>query len=1141
MMDLCRCDPQLSRLLEDQLHGGDHASIVAHVETCAACQARLEELTSDSSLLIHRERFEGCLTGSWSRGAVAEAGMVGDSVATGGHLPAVPQWDPADPIDRNAAAVGGYDIVAKLGHGGMGVVYKARQRGLNRFVALKMIRAGSLARPEDIARLRIEAEAIARLRHPNIIQIFDIGECGGLPFVTLELLEGGSLDARLTGTPQPAAHVAPIVITLARAIDAAHHAGIVHRDLKPSNVLFGADGVLRITDFGLAKRLEQNGHTESGQVLGSPSYIPPEQARGETKDVGPAADIYALGAILYQMLTGRPPFKGTTPVETVMQVLHEDPLPPSRLQSRVPRDLETICLKCLAKEPAKRYPSAGALADDLERFLRNQPILARPTPLWERGVKWTKRRPLTLAVMIAVFVLIASSTAAGLKFHLDRRAQFEHHAQRIAELREGGERALTKTRDAFISGRDNVDETLYRLLPDIEREPQLADLRARTTELLETIGRSRAERAAVQATDERYRDFRRRRDETIFRDTQATDFGGSGGFLAVRNSARDALALFTRVDPATGRCTLVSLPPSLSNEEQQEVVEGCYELFLVLAAATAQPVARESESEQGRRALRILESAAPLLGHHTHAFHLLRAACLERAGDPQEAANERSAARETPPESAFDEFLTGLDWYKRDRLKEAKQHFDAALRLQPGHFWARCLSAICDLNARPPRSAEAKANLTACLQAKPDCAWLYLLRGFAYAQMGTAAANRGESEILFGAAEDDYGKVAESDPDHVLRYGLLANRGLLRFQRVKLTDAITDLNDAIALEPHHYLAYVTLARVYREQHLLAQAMKQLDQAITLEPRLASLYRTRALWTLEGDDPPQRARTAALADLARAIQYAAQGSRETARDHAKRAQLLLLDGRALEALSACNTALQIEPDNADGHRWRVAALLELKRYDEVIDSCNRYLRAGDPSARLLELRGLAKAKRNDFPGAIDDYTQALVLEPAQAQLHARRGWAYLVSGASQLALHDFDEAIRLDPSSSDAHSGSGSAQVLLGRIDEARREAEESLRHGDRDARMLYNAARIYAQAAGQLAARAGRAGRQALAPARRCEERALELLGRALEETEAPERATFWKDVVQSDQALSAIRRLPAFTQLGARYTQQTP
>src|SRR5262249_22251571 len=296
----------------------------------------------------------------------------------------------------------------------------------------KMIRAGSLARPEDRARFRIEAEAVAKLRHPNIIQVYDIGEVGGLPFVALELLEGGGLDAALGGTPQPGRPAATLVATLGRAVHEAHRAGIVHRDLKPSNVLFARDGTPKITDFGLAKSLDEAGPTETGQVLGSPSYIPPEQARGDAKEVGPAADLYALGAILYELLAGRPPFEGATPLETVLQVLNEEPVPPSRLQCQVPRDLETICLKCLAKQPHRRYLSAEALADDLDRFLTDRPIRARRTPLWERGLKWARRRP-TFSCLIVVALLIGSIVSgAGLR---SRAVAQDLARERAAEVR----------------------------------------------------------------------------------------------------------------------------------------------------------------------------------------------------------------------------------------------------------------------------------------------------------------------------------------------------------------------------------------------------------------------------------------------------------------------------------------------------------------------------------------------------------------------------------------------------------------------------------------------------------------------------------------------------------------------------------
>ena len=274
--------------------------------------------------------------------------------------------------------VQGYDVLEWLGEGGMGVVYKARHLRLNRLVALKMIRGGSQAALRCLVRFRTEAEAVARLRHPNIIQIYDIGEADGLPFVALELLEGQP-GRSPGGQPQPGRQAAELVATLARAIQVAHEAGIIHRDLKPANVLYTSDGVPKITDFGLAKRLDSDdGQTQSGQIMGSPSYMAPEQARGHSRDVGPAADIYALGAILYEMLTGRPPFKGATPMETVRQVIDDEPVPPSRLVPRVaarPGD-------DLPEVPPQRVGASlrerRALVDDLNRFREGRPIRARP-------------------------------------------------------------------------------------------------------------------------------------------------------------------------------------------------------------------------------------------------------------------------------------------------------------------------------------------------------------------------------------------------------------------------------------------------------------------------------------------------------------------------------------------------------------------------------------------------------------------------------------------------------------------------------------------------------------------------------------------------------------------------------------------
>src|SRR5262249_19128079 len=271
----------------------------------------------------------------------------------------------AEPAPARPAAdyprINGHVILGELGRGGMGVVYKARQTALNRLVALKMLLAGGHAGTEPLKRFHTEAEAVARLVHPNIVHIYEVGEQDGLPYFSLEFVDEGSLAKKLAGRPQPARDAAELVETLARAMHHAHQHGIMHRDLKPANVLLTSQGVPKITDFGLAKRLEtDSSQTRSGALVGTPSYMAPEQARGNVREVGPLADVYALGAFLYESLTGRPPFLGSTALDTMEQVRSQEPVPPSHLQPKVSSDLETICLKCLQKEAKKRYASAQA-------------------------------------------------------------------------------------------------------------------------------------------------------------------------------------------------------------------------------------------------------------------------------------------------------------------------------------------------------------------------------------------------------------------------------------------------------------------------------------------------------------------------------------------------------------------------------------------------------------------------------------------------------------------------------------------------------------------------------------------------------------------------------------------------------------
>jgi serine/threonine-protein kinase len=336
----------------------------------------------------------------------------------------------------------GYQVDAELGRGGMGVVYKAQHLRLNRTVALKMLLAGAYAAPQELARFHREAESLAGLRNVNIVQVYDVSDHEGRPYFTMEFIEGGSLAQALAGKPQPASQAAATVATLAAAVQVAHEGGILHRDLKPSNVLLTRDGIPKISDFGMARRVEGDaGLTISGARIGTPSYMAPEQAGGKTRAIGPATDVYALGAILYEMLTGRPPFQAETAAETELQVIAEDPAPPSRLNAKVPRDLETICLKCLNKSPLRRYTTAAALAEDLHRFQRGEPIAARPSGMLERTGKWVRRHPTQSTTLTAGLVFVTIVIAASLWLVVQQTRQrnaVEADLKEVAELEENG-------------------------------------------------------------------------------------------------------------------------------------------------------------------------------------------------------------------------------------------------------------------------------------------------------------------------------------------------------------------------------------------------------------------------------------------------------------------------------------------------------------------------------------------------------------------------------------------------------------------------------------------------------------------------------------------------------------------------------
>jgi tetratricopeptide (TPR) repeat protein len=888
---------------------------------------------------------------------------------------------PGDPPDGRPPQLPGYDMQSILGRGGMGVVYKARHVRLNRLVALKMLIAGAYAGPPERARFQREAEAVASLHHANIVAIYDVGEHEGCPYFTMELLEGGSLAQALTGIPQPARQAAALLVTLAEAVQAAHRAGMVHRDLKPANILLTSEGTPKVADFGLARPFEgEPALTLSGARIGTPSYMAPEQMIGKAGTIGPAADIYALGAVLYEMLTGRPPFRGETAAETERQVIHDEPVSPARLNTKVPRDLATICLKCLSKESQRRYASAAALADDLRRFGEGQPIQARPVGWGERSWRWCRRNPMVAALLVTALALVGLASG-GLVWLVQQRAELRNEvittvAQAVSlrqrshfhEARQLLEQARQRVER---SGPDDLRRQVDQARADMDLAQRLDDARTRAASLVDGI-------------------FDPAGAEPLY----SSAFAEAG--LGRDGDKIEAVAAAVRASPLRAEIVAAlddwaSMTPNLRRRE-----------WLLAVARSADPDGvrdRLRQPELWQDAARLQHTAWELRAAEVSPQ---LASALSRVSRKSggEALALLTATHNRFPEDFWVTFELAWTLNRVRRWDEGLGYFRAALALRPDSGAAynglgehlrsmgRVDEAIDPLEQAlrlDPRNMLAHYNLGLALHSKGrlDGAIDHFRQALSIAPNAAALHNN------LGMALEGRGRLDEAI-EHLRQsvsinsesaYSQL-NLGVALYKKGRVDEAFRHLQQAVNLDPNYAHAHANLAALLRARGRVAEAIDHLQQAVRIESEKPTEIRRRlVLYRYE----------AACAD----IQSAAGRGFEDAR----RGEPTRVDKRrqALDWLRA-NLELTTKLRN-DGEvlEWSLATWLSdpalagirdpaaLAKLPDAERELWRHLWtdvAASVAADPLE-QGRERAARRQWDRAVDDYARNLTRGPTES--------------------------------------------------------------------------------------------------------------------------------------------------------------
>jgi tetratricopeptide (TPR) repeat protein len=847
------------------------------------------------------------------------------------HLPSVGEFPPPAP-EGTLPEVPGYEILDELGRGGMGVVYRARQCALKRLVALKMILAGCYASPLLRTRFRTEAEAVARLQHPNVVQIYEVGEHDGRTFLALEYVSGGDLLGKIAETPQPEREAAHLVEALARAVHCAHRHGILHRDLKPHNVLLTTDGTPKITDFGLAKILDADSHagpTQSESLIGTPCYMAPEQAAGAAKQIGVPADVYSLGAILYEMLTGRPPFQGLTLLSILEQVRNREPTPVRRLRPRVSPDLETICLRCLEKRPGNRYPSAEALADDLRRFLDGRPVVARPVHRWERLWRSARRHPTRVAVALGAVALVGLLLTAWSYFRASERLA-GHEA-------EAKHRQFVERRDAaLLYGLLAPDEGALFLGTEVAANLQTAEKAAR--EALALAGMD----ADVDVVNPTPGVFPSRQEEVT----------------------EDCYALFL---------VLASIRAKRATDEKDErgpedalhILDRARQLRLQTRAYYLRRTTilerlgrhEEAKADRARAAMLPVEGALD---------HFLVGEERYRQGDWENAANSFGRALTERPGHFWSQFFLAVCQLKGRRWEAAKAGLNACLARQPEFVWAYLFRSFADEQLKAP--AEAAADFQRALQLHPGGDARYVL----HLTRGIFHFNQKELE----QAADDFRAAMALKPD---QYNAYLNLAQVYLSQKRFGEAEGQIAQALRLKPPAPVLFGY--HVERGRNLLQvgkgeEAVRACEAASELFPSLPA---------------PHEVRARALLALGRYThaewsydQFLQKGGEATPDVFRGRGAARMRLGKYPEAAEDYTRALERGPD-AELYQHRGWAHFFSDAWKLALRDFSAALTLDPAMGDAYTGRGLARVMLGEYRGAVADAQQALRRNPGTPEM------------------------------------------------------------------------------------------------------------------------------------------------------------